>query len=483
MAKGKKQSAKGPAESQVANMNKTTAARSDWRKANMTREQQKHCATIIKAMKQYRNAGPFLDPVDPVKLGIPDYLKIIQHPMDIGTLERKLDNCEYESVSAFADDARLIFNNCYIYNGKDAVISKAAQELEEIFERMMAKMPGQPVAKPAEPSTSKPPKPTEISISKVSEPKRPKREIRPPPPKDYPETPSVRKGSVSKKRDAEMKFLRAIIREFKKKQHAPYAYPFYEPVDAMKLGVPDYYDVIKNPMDISTLNNKLENGQYESADEFEKDVRLMFRNCYAYNPPGSDVYNMGKQLEAVFDRKWKEKPEPMPRDPSPETRDDTSSSDDGPTRKNSMKGSKDSTSNKKAMAKRARGKADEEDFEPLTVEQKNELGERINRLSEDKTNELIALISASGAHLEAEDGSYELEIESVDDRTARRIYDFVVAHTPKPRQPPAKKPRTHYSEEEQQRKITALEQQLQKFDGKMNGSSGKYPILFLYCFQ
>ena len=72
----------------------------------------------------------------------------------------------------------------------------------------------------------------------------------------------------------------------------------------------------------------------------------------------------------------------------------------GPTRKNSMKGYKDSTSNKKSMAKRARGKADEEDFEPLTVEQKNELGERINRLSEEKTNELIALISASGAHLE-----------------------------------------------------------------------------------
>ncbi|CAG8641985.1 2119_t:CDS:1, partial [Paraglomus occultum] len=61
-----------------------------------------------------------------------------------------------------------------------------------------------------------------------------KREIRPPPPKDYPETSSVRKGSVSKKRDAEMKFLRAIIREFKKKQHAPYAYPFYEPVDRHK---------------------------------------------------------------------------------------------------------------------------------------------------------------------------------------------------------------------------------------------------------
>jgi len=68
----------------------------------------------------------------------------------------------------------------------------------------------------------------------------------------------------------------------------------------------------------------------------------------------------------------------------------------------------------------------------------------------------------------------------VDDRTARRIYDFVVAHTPKPRQPPAKKPRTHYSEEEQQRKITALEQQLQKFDGKMNGSSGKYRSLLLF---
>ena len=41
------------------------------------------------------------------------------------------------------------------------------------------------------------------------------------------------------------------------------AWPFREPVDAVALGVPEYYTIIKNPMDLGTIHNKLLSGKYK----------------------------------------------------------------------------------------------------------------------------------------------------------------------------------------------------------------------------
>ncbi|PKY51745.1 Bromodomain-containing protein, partial [Rhizophagus irregularis] len=63
---------------------------------------------------------------------------------------------------------------------------------------------------------------------------------------------------------------------------------------------------IKHPMDLLTINSKLENNQYTSLEEFEKDIRLIFRNCYTYNDVESEVYNSGETLESIFNKKWNE---------------------------------------------------------------------------------------------------------------------------------------------------------------------------------
>ncbi|CAM1332319.1 Uncharacterised protein r2_g4138 [Pycnogonum litorale] len=49
--------------------------------------------------------------------------------------------------------------------------------------------------------------------------------------------------------------------------------------------VPDYLSVIKQPMDFSTIRNKLETGQYQNVNEFHKDMLLVKNNCEIYNPP------------------------------------------------------------------------------------------------------------------------------------------------------------------------------------------------------
>lgn len=58
---------------------------------------------------------------------------------------------------------------------------------------------------------------------------------------------------------------------------------FLEPVDPIKLNIPDYFDIVKEPMDLSTIRTKLNSNQYMRATEFVRDVTLMFDNCILYN--------------------------------------------------------------------------------------------------------------------------------------------------------------------------------------------------------
>nr|GEV38776.1 transcription factor GTE4 isoform X1 [Tanacetum cinerariifolium] len=80
---------------------------------------------------------------------------------------------------------------------------------------------------------------------------------------------------------------------------------FNAPVDPLALGLHDYFDVIKNPMDLGTVKSRLDKNWYNSPMEFAEDVRLTFRNATTYNPQGHDVYIMAEVLLKLFEEKWK----------------------------------------------------------------------------------------------------------------------------------------------------------------------------------
>lgn len=54
-------------------------------------------------------------------------------------------------------------------------------------------------------------------------------------------------------------------------------------------GIPDYFDVIKNPMDFSRVKSRLQVNHYQSISEFKSDVQLVFQNAIIYNGENSDV--------------------------------------------------------------------------------------------------------------------------------------------------------------------------------------------------
>ncbi|KAG8638722.1 transcription factor GTE10 isoform X1 [Manihot esculenta] len=84
-----------------------------------------------------------------------------------------------------------------------------------------------------------------------------------------------------------------------------FGWVFSEPVDVVKLNIPDYFTVIKNPMDLGTVKSKIASGAYSSPLGFAADVRLTFSNATKYNPPGNDVHFMAEALSKYFEVRWK----------------------------------------------------------------------------------------------------------------------------------------------------------------------------------
>nr|KAF6461484.1 bromodomain containing 2 [Molossus molossus] len=137
-----------------------------------------------------------------------------------------------------------------------------------------------------------------------------------PPRKDLPDSQQQHQSSKKGKLSEQLKHCNGILKELLSKKHAAYAWPFYKPVDASALGLHDYHDIIKHPMDLSTVKRKMENRDYRDAQEFAADVRLMFSNCYKYNPPDHDVVAMARKLQDVFEFRYAKMPD-EPLEPGP----------------------------------------------------------------------------------------------------------------------------------------------------------------------
>ncbi|RYH15219.1 MAG: hypothetical protein EON54_28825, partial [Alcaligenaceae bacterium] len=77
---------------------------------------------------------------------------------------------------------------------------------------------------------------------------------------------------------------------------------FLLPVDPVALNIPHYRQIIKQPMDLGTMTQKLKQGQYGKAIEVRKDFDLMIENCLLFNPVGNPVRDLGIELKREFDQ-------------------------------------------------------------------------------------------------------------------------------------------------------------------------------------
>lgn len=84
---------------------------------------------------------PFTEQVDPIKDGAPDYLEVIEKPMWLNLIKKKFKENQYQLISDFVSDMRLMFENCYRYNGPNHPVTKKALRFEQNLEQKLALLP------------------------------------------------------------------------------------------------------------------------------------------------------------------------------------------------------------------------------------------------------------------------------------------------------------------------------------------------------
>lgn len=83
----------------------------------------------------------------------------------------------------------------------------------------------------------------------------------------------------------------------------PYAHAFYDPVDTDLF--PDYTEIVAQPMSLSEVEEKLNNGDYNKFGcyrEFAIDMRLIWSNCKKYNLYKSQIWYSAHTLNMLFER-------------------------------------------------------------------------------------------------------------------------------------------------------------------------------------
>jgi len=95
---------------------------------------------------------------------------------------------------------------------------------------------------------------------------------------------------------------KAVLRELKARDTNKW---FSTPVDAEALGLRDYRNVVKTPMDLGTIQTKIDNKGYATWEECLADMRLTFVNALMYNPRSSLVYKAASDLNLFLDERVK----------------------------------------------------------------------------------------------------------------------------------------------------------------------------------
>ena len=197
--------------------------------------------------------------------------------MDMRTIDQNIRNNRYKSVDAFMTDVKLMFNNCRTYNEEGSDIYNDANTLETVlinkYKELGLYVPtaGQKVG--IGPRRS-------MGVHSVAA-SRPKMQ-------------SQMKLSGKALQD-KMKKLVDKIREHKDEKGRQLSIIFLRLPNAKEF--PDYYQVIKKPVDFEKIAAKVKGAVYQSMSECMDDFMLMFDNASKYNEPDSQIYKDALTLQ------------------------------------------------------------------------------------------------------------------------------------------------------------------------------------------
>lgn len=204
---------------------------------------------VIDKMMRQTCAAAFCVPVtDDIA---PGYSSVVHYPLDLSELRRALAQGDVGTPCAVLAGIDLIVRNCEAYNDPSSKIVAQAKAMRVRFLKFWAEanLPGVDAFRGKDPPS----------------------------------------------------WTVDALRSLNKVTAMKEAVHFLEPVPR---GFMNYHKLIQEPMDLGIVRNKLKKKEYQDADSFVLDVRLVWKNCLDFNEPGSEVVADAKACQTAFEASW-----------------------------------------------------------------------------------------------------------------------------------------------------------------------------------
>ncbi|XP_048738876.1 LOW QUALITY PROTEIN: protein polybromo-1-like [Ostrea edulis] len=199
----------------------------------------------------------------PLKRDYPDYYQVIANPIDLSMIEAKLRADKYPSEQHIITDFERLFNNARLYNEEDSQVYQDAEQLERVLKTKWKQ------------------------ICHVIESRRAALSKR------YHRL----KAKSQTLLPVRLQEMYDAVSNYQDPKGRELAVPFLKL--PLKTDYPDYYEVIKKPVDMQKILLKMQQNQYESIEDMTADFVQMFDNACKYNEPDSLIYKDALTLQRL----------------------------------------------------------------------------------------------------------------------------------------------------------------------------------------